>query len=199
MQSRRAVASQLIHGLESAALLLAATGQYDFNRAHTNVLVSVRLVDSKVSGVKEMHFPTEDTVLNTAWMVMQESLTLPIQTSLTGTSNKPGVLKVVFLAYRNVQDFLTPLNISVSTTANSGQPSPLSLSASQPTGPSAVSTAFGPTKRVINSKVMTLSLVGETNNAFNVRLAQPVQLQFKHLIEDNVSNPQCVYWDYNIR
>ena len=71
--------------------------------------------------------------------------------------------------------------------------------ASEPTGPSAVSTAFGPTKRVINSKVMTLSLVGETNNAFNVQLAQPVQLQFKHLIEDYVSNPQCVYWDYNFR
>ena len=193
-QSRRSVASQLIHGLESAALLLAATGQYDFNRAHTNVLVSVRLVDAKVSGVKEMHFPTEDTVVNTAWMVMQESLTLPLQTSITSTSSKPGVLKVVFLAYRNVQDFLTPLNISVPTVT--AQSSPLSLSApTASTGPSTLS----PSRRVINSKVMTLSLVGETNNAFNIRLAQPIQLQFKHLIEENTSNPQCVYWDYNIR
>ncbi|CAG2110577.1 unnamed protein product [Medioppia subpectinata] len=162
-----------------------------------------------------MHFPTEDTVMNTAWMVMQESLTLPLQTSITSSASKPGVLKVVFLAYRNVQDFLTPLNHTsaqpsatgagnsllspASALSLSSAPTAISGQSATTAGPMATAGGAPVAKRVINSKVMTLSLVGETNNAFNIRLAQPIQLRFKHLIEDNMSNPQCVYWDYNIR
>lgn len=63
--SRRGIASQLIHELENSALLLAAThnGQYDFNKAHANVLVSVRLVESNVPGIREMHFPDRKSVV----------------------------------------------------------------------------------------------------------------------------------------
>jgi len=47
-------------------------------------------------------------------------------------------------------------------------------------------------KKVVNSRVISASL----NQGRHIQLALPVQLTLRHLWLDNMSNPQCVFWDY---
>ena len=50
-------------------------------------------------------------------------------------------------------------------------------------------------RKVVNSRVISASL----NQGRHIQLALPVQLTFRHLWLDNVSNPQCVFWDYTLK
>lgn len=46
--------------------------------------------------------------------------------------------------------------------------------------------------RVLNSKVISASL----GKGRHIQLSQPIRLILKHLKIENVSNPQCVFWNY---
>lgn len=50
----------------------------------------------------------------------------------------------------------------------------------------------GERRKLVNSRVISASL----NQGRHIQLALPVQLTLRHLWLDNVSNPQCVFWDY---
>jgi hypothetical protein len=50
----------------------------------------------------------------------------------------------------------------------------------------------GSVRKLVNSRVISASL----NQGRHIQLALPVQLTLRHLWLDNVSNPQCVFWDY---
>ncbi|KAL1114882.1 hypothetical protein AAG570_007706 [Ranatra chinensis] len=49
--------------------------------------------------------------------------------------------------------------------------------------------------RVVNSKVISASL----RKGRRIKLAQPVTLCLKHIRTENVTNPTCVFWDYEMR
>lgn len=51
------------------------------------------------------------------------------------------------------------------------------------------------TSRIINSKIVSAAL----SKARHVQLSEPVRVYFRHLRMDNVTNPVCVYWNYNER
>ncbi|XP_064477048.1 adhesion G protein-coupled receptor L1-like isoform X2 [Ornithodoros turicata] len=103
---RRRVAGSLLGALDNATWLLASTknSAFRFSRAHGNVLVSVRLVETWSSS--EIRFPAHEDVHGTVWIRMEDSLVFPPQALLASARN--GLVKMVFLAYRNIEDFLGP-------------------------------------------------------------------------------------------
>nr|XP_037287775.1 adhesion G protein-coupled receptor L1-like isoform X1 [Rhipicephalus microplus] len=127
-RERRHVAGALLQALDNSTWLLAATknAAFRFSRAHGNVLVSVRLVETWAAS--EIRFPVHEDVHGTVWMRMQDTLVFPPQALLGSARN--GVVKLVFMAYRNIEDFL---------------------------GPDAASFAEAP-ERIINSRVIAASV-----------------------------------------
>ncbi|XP_077500550.1 latrophilin Cirl-like isoform X2 [Amblyomma americanum] len=101
---RRHVAGALLQALDNSTWLLADTrnAAFRFSRAHGNVLVSVRLVETWAAS--EIRFPVHEDVHGTVWMRMQDTLVFPPQALLGSARN--GVVKLVFMAYRNIEDFL---------------------------------------------------------------------------------------------
>ncbi|KAL1424270.1 hypothetical protein MTO96_020342 [Rhipicephalus appendiculatus] len=105
-RERRHVAGALLQALDNSTWLLADTknAAFRFSRAHGNVLVSVRLVETWAAS--EIRFPVHEDVHGTVWMRMQDTLVFPPQALLGSARN--GVVKLVFMAYRNIEDFLGP-------------------------------------------------------------------------------------------
>lgn len=105
-RQRRRVAGSLLGSLDNSTWLLAHTknSAFRFSRAHGNVLVSVRLVETW--SASEIRFPSHEDVHGTVWMRMEDSLVFPPQALLSSARN--GLVKLVFLAYRNIEDFLGP-------------------------------------------------------------------------------------------
>ena len=48
--------------------------------------------------------------------------------------------------------------------------------------------------RIVNSRVISASL----GKGRHIQLPQPVTIRLQHLRLDNVSNAQCVFWDYTV-
>ena len=86
-------------------------------------------------------------------------------------NSRERTVQVVFLAYRGLESVLEPL----------------SWQQRRPQG--AVNGS-----RVVNSLVLSASL-GEGRH---IQLSEPVQLTFRHLVTENVSNPTCSFWDYTV-
>lgn len=164
-RERRHVAGALLQALDNSTWLLADTknAAFRFSRAHGNVLVSVRLVETWA--LSEIRFPVHEDVHGTVWMRMQDTLAFPPQALLGSARN--GVVKLVFMAYRNIEDFL---------------------------GPDLVSTAADSSgDRVINSRVIAASV----NSRHLTKLHQPVLITFQHREIENVTNPRCVFWSFD--
>lgn len=116
-RERRHVAGALLQALDNSTWLLADTknAAFRFSRAHGNVLVSVRLVETWAAS--EIRFPVHEDVHGTVWMRMQDTLVFPPQALLGSARN--GVVKLVFMAYRNIEDFLGPDVASAERVINS--------------------------------------------------------------------------------
>ncbi|XP_040061759.2 adhesion G protein-coupled receptor L1 [Ixodes scapularis] len=164
-RERRRVAGALLEALDNSTWLLADTrnAAFTFSRAHGNVLVSVRLVETWAAS--EIRFPAHEDVHGTVWMRMQDSLVFPPQALLGSARN--GVVKLVFLAYRNIEDFLGPELLSSSEASSSD--------------------------RIINSRVIAASV----NSHHMLKLHQPVLITFQHREVENVTNPRCVFWSFD--
>ncbi|XP_055935902.1 latrophilin Cirl-like isoform X2 [Argiope bruennichi] len=169
---RRRVASSLLDGLEESAMLLAhSSGKEDsFTLAEANILLSVQVLSARTQA--PVQFPVSDDfreVSDTAWIRMDDTLVLPPQTLLD--ISKHGLAKVVFVVYTGIGDLLKP------------EPG-FTLRSSK-----------GNSSWRINSKVIAAS-VGKPGNT---KLSQPIVITFRHLEEENMTNPMCVFWDFDSR
>ncbi|KAL1438033.1 hypothetical protein MTO96_048488 [Rhipicephalus appendiculatus] len=132
----------------------------------------------------------EESALLLAESFSSESFLSRCQVQHTSLSkaqfSKHGLGKVVFIAYNGVEDFLRPepmvrqgVDGYISDDGYSEQPN----------------VVFNPGTHVVNSRVVAAS-VGRHRNS---HLPQPITVTLKHLQETNVSNPQCVFWNYDMQ
>ncbi|XP_076306945.1 latrophilin Cirl-like isoform X2 [Tachypleus tridentatus] len=170
---RRQVTSDLLQGLEEGALLLSESlvQESNFLLAKENVLMLVQAVD--VRKTQTLVFPLSSHVRGSNWARAEDSLHVPAQ-SLIEYSNQ-GLARVVLRLYNKVDELLKP---------GAGFQSHVTQ----------VQDVTNVTW-VINSRVVAVS-VGRRRK---VRLLEPVQIRFKHIQEENVTNPQCVFWDITLR
>ncbi|CAG2104788.1 unnamed protein product, partial [Medioppia subpectinata] len=187
---RRHVASKLLKGLELSALLLADNTNQDgsFAVAKPNVLVSVHVLDTRMP--ISLQFPTvEDTRGTIEWIRMEDSLFLPAQALLE--YSKDGLAKVAFLAYYRIEDLLKPDVYSINDKKDEK-----SLSYSMFNRLQNITS----TSLAINSRVIGAALSnGRAGDQKNIQLSQPIAIILRHIQEENVSNPKCVYWDVERR
>ncbi|XP_035205749.1 adhesion G protein-coupled receptor L1-like, partial [Stegodyphus dumicola] len=170
---RRRVASSLLDGLEESAMLLAqASGKEDsFTLAEANVFLSVQVLNARTSSPFQFPMPNyfRGETGETAWVRMDDTFVLPAQALLD--ISKHGLAKVVFVVYSGVGEILKP------------EPGYLSRGGK------------GNSSWRINSKVIA-AVIGKEEM---IRLSQPVIITFRHLEEENMTNPLCVFWDFDIR
>ncbi|XP_022248581.1 latrophilin Cirl-like [Limulus polyphemus] len=171
---QRASASALIRGLEESCWLLLES-QTSINRFHTvekNLLVSVRRIQTW--SISEVRFPTSKDVEGSEWTRMEDFIIVPTQALLGVAQN--GVVDIVFLAYNKLENFLTAADRGIFSRP---------LSADKQSNSS----------HIINSRVLAASV--RRHGLAN--LHQPAKIVFRHIQEENVTNPRCVYWDFNNR
>ncbi|XP_076306951.1 adhesion G protein-coupled receptor L1-like isoform X2 [Tachypleus tridentatus] len=174
---QRFAASTFIQRLERNTWLLANTHSFRerWSRVENNILVSIRLV--KTWSISTVEFPLREEVEGTSWVPIHDVILLPAQ-ALVG-SGRNGRVEIVFVAYKNIQDFISlEDHFSVSTNFDDTQNS-MMITKTQ----------------IINSRVLSASI----DRYRMVRLHKPVTIILKHLQEENVTNPQCVYLEFSTR
>ncbi|XP_022246110.1 latrophilin Cirl-like isoform X2 [Limulus polyphemus] len=171
---QRSTASALVQGLEESSWLLAESlpSNSHFHKIQNNLLVSVRRVQTW--SVSEVRFPSPEDVEASEWTRMDESVIVPTQALLGSAIN--GVVDMVFLAYNKLENFLTAADRGIF-----GRP----LSAGKHSNNS----------HIINSRVLAASI----RRHGMASLHQPAKIVFRHIQEENVSNPRCVFWEFNNR
>ncbi|XP_076371327.1 latrophilin Cirl-like isoform X3 [Tachypleus tridentatus] len=170
---RRQVTSNLLQGLEEGAVLLSEslTQESSFLLTKANVLILVEAVDVRIS--QNLAFPLPTQIPDSNWFRVQDSLLLPVQSLIE--YSKDGLARVVFRLYNKVDELLKP-DAGFHSHTTQGQD-------------------VKNVTWVINSRVVAVS-VGRRKT---FRLLEPVQITFKHIQEENVTNPQCVFWDITLR
>uniref|UniRef100_A0A131YIX1 Latrophilin 1 n=1 Tax=Rhipicephalus appendiculatus TaxID=34631 RepID=A0A131YIX1_RHIAP len=181
---QKQVLTMLMAALEESALLLAESFSSEsfFPVVKSNILLSVKVIDSRWT--MNIQFPSVSETQSLQWSGMQDSVLLPVES--IAQFSKHGLGKVVFIAYNGVEDFLRPepmvrqgVDGYISDDGYSEQPN----------------VVFNPGTHVVNSRVVAAS-VGRHRNS---HLPQPITVTLKHLQETNVSNPQCVFWNYDMQ
>ncbi|XP_076346458.1 latrophilin Cirl-like isoform X2 [Tachypleus tridentatus] len=171
---QRVATSALIQRLEQSIWLLANSQSYKrrFSRTESNILVSVRLVETwSVSAVR---FPVPEDIEGTRWYRMEDSILLPAAALLGSAIN--GFVKVMFVAYNRVEEFLSlEENLPLGIEGTASSPNSL-LNSTQ----------------IVNSRVLSASV----QYLQMVKLHQPVSVTLRHLQEENMSSPRCVFWDF---
>ncbi|XP_077550198.1 latrophilin Cirl-like [Haemaphysalis longicornis] len=181
---QKQVLTMLMAALEESALLLADSFSSEsfFPVVKSNILLSVKVIDSRWT--MNIQFPSVSETQSLQWSGMQDSVLLPVES--IAQFSKHGLGKVVFIAYNGVEDFLRPEPM-----ARQGMESYVG-DEGYSEHPSIV---FNPGTHVVNSRVVAAS-VGRHRNS---HLPQPITVTLKHLQENNVSNPQCVFWNYDMQ
>ncbi|XP_054724261.1 latrophilin Cirl-like [Uloborus diversus] len=172
---RRRVASSLLDGLEESAMLLAESSGKDdsFTLAESNIFLSVLVLSTKQSAAVQLPMPDDfhlDDKEND-WIRMEDTLVIPPQVLLDMSRNEIALAKVVFVVYSGVDELLKP------------EPGYMYRSGRENSS------------WKLNSKILATSL-GKPEMA---RLPQPVIITFRHLQEENMTNPICVFWDFEMR
>ncbi|XP_022240202.1 latrophilin Cirl-like, partial [Limulus polyphemus] len=173
VSEQRLATSALIQRLEQSTWLLANSQSYGrrFSRAESNILVSVRLVETWA--VSAVRFPVPEDIEGTRWYRMEDSLLLPAAALLGSAIN--GIVKVMFVAYNRVEEFLS-LEDNL----------PLDLEGT-------ASTSLLNSTQLVNSRVISASVEYLRTS----KLHQPVSVTLRHLQEENMSSPRCVFWDFD--
>ncbi|XP_064476529.1 latrophilin Cirl-like isoform X2 [Ornithodoros turicata] len=184
---QKQVLTMLMAALEESALLLADSFSSEnfFPVVKSNVLLSVKVIDSRWS--MNIQFPSYAEAQKDQgehWTGIQDSMLLPVESITQFT--KHGLGKVVFIAYNGVEDFLRPDVAPVSGVEGymgedtySGHSTSLINSGTH----------------VVNSRVVAAS-VGRHRST---HLPQPITVTLKHIQEKNVTDPQCVFWNYDMQ
>ncbi|XP_022238293.1 latrophilin Cirl-like isoform X1 [Limulus polyphemus] len=172
---QKLVASDLLLGLQENAHLLAdmQKGGDLFRRTQKNLLASVQVIE--VHKVKDISFPRPEDIMDTPWKRMQDVLYLPVQAQLE--NSKSGLVKVIFMTYNRLDNILDPTPPDVTPSMWRGERG-WKTNALQ----------------IINSKIMAVSL-GKSRSV----LSKPVIITLVHTQTENVTNPQCVFWDFTYR
>ncbi|XP_076305406.1 latrophilin Cirl-like isoform X1 [Tachypleus tridentatus] len=174
LSEQRTSASALIQVLEESSWHLFES-QPPISRFHTfenNLLVSVRRIQTW--STSEVRFPTFKDVEGSDWTRMEDCIVVPTQ-ALLGVA-KNGVVDIVFLAYNKLGNFLTAADRGIFR-----RPLPANKQSNS--------------SHIINSRVLAASV----RRHGLVNLHQPAKIVFRHIQEENVTNPRCVYWDFNNR
>ncbi|XP_035714297.1 latrophilin-like protein 1 isoform X2 [Folsomia candida] len=100
------------------------------------------------------------------WGRMGDSLTMPAEALRENSDG--GLVRLVCFAYNNLEHVLQPVDNIIGSEESTQ------------------------VRKLVNSRVISASL----NQGRHIQLALPVRLTLRHLWLDNVSNPQCVFWDY---
>lgn len=167
---QRAAASSLLEGLERNAMLMVKSHSSSMNYSRLQSNIMVAVRVLKIQSVTDMTFPDPSVTRGTSWSDSGDSIYLPYKTLLESARN--GVVKVAFFSYRKMEAI---------------------LSASNPNAAS--STMLNSTTRMVNSRVVAAAL----GRRRVLGLSQPVVVTLRHNQEENVSDPQCVFWDFSKR
>ncbi|XP_076305400.1 latrophilin Cirl-like isoform X2 [Tachypleus tridentatus] len=172
---QKLVASDLLLGLQENAHLLAdmQKGGALFRRTQKNLLASVQVIE--IHEVKDITFPRPEDIMDTPWKHMKDSLYLPAQSQRE--HSKTGLVKVIFMTYNRLDDILDPAPPNVTPSMWQDD---LSWKRN----------VF----QIINSKILAASL-GKSH----LVLSKPVIVTLVHIQTENVTNPQCVFWDFTYR
>ncbi|XP_075680058.1 latrophilin Cirl-like isoform X3 [Dermatophagoides pteronyssinus] len=179
--NRKEVASALIKSLEKSALLLADNTNHDGSTAiaRPNVLVSVHVLDTGMP--ISLQFPTYEDITGTNdWTRMEDSIFLPAQSLVDHSQG--GLAKVSFFAYYRIEDLLKPSPQTDFERYNTHMANRLQMNASQ-------------NLMLINSHVIGAALSHDGPIDHPTPLSQPVTIILRHIQVENISNPQCVYWN----
>ncbi|XP_050314725.1 latrophilin Cirl-like isoform X2 [Anthonomus grandis grandis] len=101
-KEQMSVATSLLIGLEENAFLLAdtVTSQKTVNRREKNILLSVRVLDTKY--LTNELFPSDDS--NNDWKASNDSIELPKEALLENTDSN--LVKLVFVAFDRLEEIL---------------------------------------------------------------------------------------------
>uniref|UniRef100_A0A670K9I0 Adhesion G protein-coupled receptor L1 n=1 Tax=Podarcis muralis TaxID=64176 RepID=A0A670K9I0_PODMU len=159
-------ATMLLDILEEGAFLLADNVKEParFVTAKTNVVLEVSVLNTE-GQVPDIVFPHEYTTKN--------SIQLSANTIKQNSRN--GVVKVVFILYKNLGFFLSTENATIKLGSEVGSISP---------------------SLVVNSQVIAASINKESSRVF---LMDPVIFTLSHLEEKNHFNANCSFWNYSER
>ncbi|GFU05574.1 latrophilin Cirl [Nephila pilipes] len=172
---KKLVISTFLERLDESALLLAETSSDDssFSVIKSKVWLSLQVLKTK--NTKSLYFPTFSEISSEAessyWGDLPDRLVLPQEAIEEFAKN--GFYKVVFSVFKKLNEYLIPGSII----SHHPDPSP------------------GNITRIINSRIIGASL----DKSGSIKLRRPAIITFKHLIEENVTNPVCVFWDFHLR
>ncbi|XP_076332623.1 latrophilin Cirl-like isoform X8 [Tachypleus tridentatus] len=169
---RRFSASIILENLEENALSLAETQRAGdvFTHAEENVLAFVQIVKSHQTS--HLVFPQPQVITETMWRTMEDSVYVPSSVMNHYSRYFQGHVWVVFMAYNNMENMLQSQSLLL----------PFSLSQDQQET----------VKQVVNSRIVSVSF-GNTQPTW---LPEPVIITLSSLRKENVSDPQCVFWDF---
>uniref|UniRef100_A0A3P9HWM9 Adhesion G protein-coupled receptor L1a n=1 Tax=Oryzias latipes TaxID=8090 RepID=A0A3P9HWM9_ORYLA len=158
-------ATMLLDVLEKGAFLLA-NNMYgnDFSDRAPNL--QVRVVNTEVD-FQDLYFPLKN-------YASESTIQLPASTIKQYSRN--GQVKVVFILYKNLGDFLSTENATVK----------MELEGSN----------HDKKRLAVNSDVLAASINKESNRVF---LTEPVVFTLKHLRMENYHTPNCSFWNYSER
>ncbi|XP_011476392.1 adhesion G protein-coupled receptor L1 isoform X2 [Oryzias latipes] len=160
-------ATMLLDVLEKGAFLLA-NNMYgnDFSDRAPSVDLQVRVVNTEVD-FQDLYFPLKN-------YASESTIQLPASTIKQYSRN--GQVKVVFILYKNLGDFLSTENATVK----------MELEGSN----------HDKKRLAVNSDVLAASINKESNRVF---LTEPVVFTLKHLRMENYHTPNCSFWNYSER
>lgn len=108
-----------------------------------------------------------------------------------------GLAKVAFMAYYRVEDLLKPELYSMNESRE--QTSGITAITSSETAMANKLQNMTSGSLTINSRVIGASLSnGRTGDHRNIQLAHPITIVLRHIQEENLSSPQCVYWNVEL-
>ncbi|GIY55828.1 latrophilin Cirl [Caerostris darwini] len=176
LNEKKMIISTFLERLDESALLLAETSSDDssFSVIKSNVWLSLQVLKTK--NTNSLYFPTITEISSEAegiyWLNIQDKIVLPLEA--VEDYEKNGFYKVVFYVFNKLNDHLIP--------SSSISHYPLDHSSEN-------------TTRIVNSRIIGASL----ERKGKTKLSRPASITLKHLIEGNVTNPVCVYWDFHLK
>ncbi|XP_069052008.1 adhesion G protein-coupled receptor L1 isoform X3 [Lepisosteus oculatus] len=158
-------ATMLLDVMEKGAFLLA-NNLYEskFTDKGTNIALEVWVLNTEAD-LQNLSFPQS----------FPSDSSIQLSASTIKQNSRTGVVKVVFLLYKNLGPFLSTENASVKMELEPGSPNK---------------------GLVVNSHVISASINKESSRIY---LTEPVIFTLQHLQLENHYSPNCTFWNYSER
>ncbi|XP_067124683.1 latrophilin Cirl-like isoform X2 [Centruroides vittatus] len=160
-------ASSLLRGLEQNALLLADTQNYNEQFDYKQDNVLVEVNVLQMHSVRDMTLPRNKD--NSKW---RDESSVYLSSQCLQENAKNGIVTVIFLMYNKLDEILDP------DPPNAMYSSMQNLEKS--------------VKEIVNSKILGVAL----GRKKVTKLSKPIIITLKHMQVENVTNPRCVFWNY---